>query len=753
MSETLCPAGNHCYGPPVLGNLRRVPLAILLVAAVILGAAGCGTSGDRGADPIKSAGVLRVGTEGVYSPFSYHDPKTGELVGYDVDVAKAVGEKLGVRVEFVETPWDSIFAALEADRFDIVANQVTITAEREGKYDLSQPYTVGEGVIVTRANDDSIKSLADVKGKTAAENATSNWSQVARDAGARVESVEGFTQAITLLNQGRVDVVINDSIAVYAYLAETGDKSVKIAATIGEKSEQGFAARKNSGYLPELDRALSELRADGTLSEISQKYLKADATGAPADTPIRAAGVLRVGTEGTYAPFSYHDPATGELVGYDIDVAKAVGEQLGVPVQFVETPWDSIFAALEANRFDVVANQVTINPERQAKSDLSQPYTVGEGVIVTRADDDSITSLDDLKGKTTAQSITSNWAQVARDAGATVEGVEGFAQAITLLNQGRIDATVNDSVAVYAYLAETGDTSVKIAAQTGQTSDQGFAARKNSGLLPELNGALDELRADGRLTAISEKYLKADATGAAPEAAGQQPPGSQQEPPQVRSAFQLVLDNLWPLAKAALTMTIPLTIISFVIGLVIALAVALARLSSNVVLSNVARFYISIIRGTPLLVQLFIVFYALPEFGVKIDPFPAAVIAFSLNVGGYAAEIIRSAIQSVPKGQWEAAETIGYNYTGALRRIILPQATRVAVPPLSNTLISLVKDTSLASTILVTELLRQAQIVAAPTFEFFALYGTAAIYYWVICLVLSFGQARVEHRLERYVAR
>ncbi|KWX22726.1 amino acid ABC transporter permease [Mycolicibacterium wolinskyi] len=215
----------------------------------------------------------------------------------------------------------------------------------------------------------------------------------------------------------------------------------------------------------------------------------------------------------------------------------------------------------------------------------------------------------------------------------------------------------------------------------------------------------------------------------------------------------MIADNLWPLAKAAITMTIPLTIISFAIGLVIALGVALARLSSNVVLSNVARLYISIIRGTPLLVQLFIVFFALPEFGVKIDPFPAAVIAFSLNVGGYAAEIIRSAILSIPKGQWEAAETIGLSYVGTLRRIILPQATRVAVPPLSNTLISLVKDTSLASTILVTELLRQAQIIAAPTFEFFALYGTAAVYYWVICLALSFGQSRIERRLERYVAR
>lgn len=463
------------------------------------------------------------------------------------------------------------------------------------------------------------------------------------------------------------------------------------------------------------------------------------------DTPIKSAGVLRVGTEGVYAPFSYHDPATGELAGYDVDVARAVAEKLGVSVEFVETPWDTIFAALEANRFDVVANEVTISDERKAKYDLSQPYSVGEGVIVTRADDNSITSLADLKGKTTAQTITSNWAQVARDAGATVESVEGFTQAVALLTDGRVDAVINDSIAVYAYLAERGTAGVKIAAQTGEKSEQGFAARKDSGMLPELNAALDQLKEDGTLAAISEKYLKANASGA-PAAAGQAAPAP-------RSAFKLITDNLWPLAKAAIKFTIPLTIISFAIGLVIALLVALARLSSNVVLTNVARFYISVIRGTPLLVQLVLVFYALPQFGVTIAAFPAAVIAFSLNVGGYAAEIIRSAIQSIPKGQWEAAETIGLDYVATLRRIILPQAARVAVPPLSNTLISLVKDTSLASFILVTELFRQAQIIAAPTFEFLPLYGTAALYYWVICLVLSFSQNRLERRLERYVAR
>ncbi len=467
--------------------------------------------------------------------------------------------------------------------------------------------------------------------------------------------------------------------------------------------------------------------------------------GATGPDPVASAGVLRVGTEGTYAPFSYHDAATGQLSGYDVDVARAVGDKLGVRTEFVETPWDSIFAALESNRFDVVANQVTITPERQAKYDLSTSYATGEGVIVTRANDDSVKSLGDLAGKTTAQSVTSNWADVARKAGARVEGVEGFTQAITLLNQGRVDATINDSITAYAYLATTNDTSVKIAVKTGERTEQAFAARKDSGLLPELNRAVAELAADGTLTRISQKYLKADASGAPPPGAG--------GPAAAPSTTQLILDNLWPMAKATVTATIPLTVISFVIGLVIALGVALARMSARKVFSTPARVYISVIRGTPLLVQLFLIFYALPEAGLKIDPFPAAIIAFSLNVGGYAAEVIRSAILSIPKGQWEAAQTIGMRYPTALRRIILPQAARVAVPPLSNTLISLVKDTSLASTILVTELLRTAQVAAAPTFEFFALYGTAAVYYWVVCLALSAGQGRLEHRLERYVAR
>ncbi len=216
--------------------------------------------------------------------------------------------------------------------------------------------------------------------------------------------------------------------------------------------------------------------------------------------------------------------------------------------------------------------------------------------------------------------------------------------------------------------------------------------------------------------------------------------------------IELVRESLGPLLAGTLQGTIPLTAISFAGGLVVALIVALMRLSPIAPVSAVARVYVSVIRGTPLLLQLFIIFYGLPSMGVTVDPFPSACVAFTLNVGGYASEVLRAAILSVPKGQSEAAATVGMNYATTMRRIVLPQATRVAVPPMSNTLISLVKDTSLASTIQVTELLRKAQEIAAPTYEFFTLYSVAAVYYWVICLALAFSQSRLEVRLDRYVA-
>jgi cystine transport system substrate-binding protein len=248
---------------------KIITVATALLAAISIAGCGGGTDSD----------TLRVGTEGTYSPFSFQGPN-GELTGYDVEVVQAVGAKLGKKVEFVQTPWDAIFAGLEAKRFDLVANQVTINDERKAKYDLSEPYTVSEGVIVTRADNTDITSLADLKGKTTAQSATSNWATVARDAGANVEAVEGFVQAVQLLKDGRVDATVNDTLAVAEYQKVQGDTAVKIAGTTGDTSEQAFAARKDSGLIADVNRALDELRADGTLKQISDKYFGTDVSGA-----------------------------------------------------------------------------------------------------------------------------------------------------------------------------------------------------------------------------------------------------------------------------------------------------------------------------------------------------------------------------------------------------------------------------------------------------------------------------------------
>lgn len=216
--------------------------------------------------------------------------------------------------------------------------------------------------------------------------------------------------------------------------------------------------------------------------------------------------------------------------------------------------------------------------------------------------------------------------------------------------------------------------------------------------------------------------------------------------------WQLAVDSFWPLLRGALIGTIPLALVSFAFGLVLALVVALLRLSPNRVLSWIGRVYVSAIRGTPLLVQLFIIFYGLPQLGIRLEPWPSAIIAFSMNVGGYAAEVIRAAILSVPKGQWEAGWTVGMSPARTLGRIILPQAARVSVPPLSNTFISLVKDTSLAVVILVTEMFRKAQEIAASSNEFLLIYAEAALIYWMFCTMLAAGQNAIEKRLDRYVA-
>ena len=214
--------------------------------------------------------------------------------------------------------------------------------------------------------------------------------------------------------------------------------------------------------------------------------------------------------------------------------------------------------------------------------------------------------------------------------------------------------------------------------------------------------------------------------------------------------WQLLLDSFWQILLPGIRVTIPLTLVSFSLGLVIALLTAMVQVANIPVLKQMARIYVWIIRGTPLLVQLFLIFYGLPSVGIVLDAISAAIIVFSFNTGAYASETVRAAIEAVPAGQLEAGYCVGMNYLQIMARIVLPQALRTAFPPLSNSLIGLVKDTSLAANITVTEMFMVTQRIVARTYEPLALYIEVGLIYLLFSTVLTRLQNMGEKKLNIY---
>ncbi|MRG87657.1 amino acid ABC transporter substrate-binding protein [Salinibacillus xinjiangensis] len=234
------------------------------------------------------------------------------------------------------------------------------------------------------------------------------------------------------------------------------------------------------------------------------------ACGSNSYDEIMESGVISVGTEGTYAPFTFHNEED-KLTGYDVEVMREVANRMGLEVDFQETQWDSMFAGLNAERFDVIANQVGINEDRLENYDFSIPYTVSSAVVVVPENNNDITSFEDIEGKTSGQSLTSNYQAIAKEHGAEIQGVEGLAQSIELIKQGRADMTVNDRLAVLDYIQQQPDAGIKIAAQEDEVSETAFAFRKgNEKLVEAVNEQLEAMKEDGTLTEIAKKWFGED---------------------------------------------------------------------------------------------------------------------------------------------------------------------------------------------------------------------------------------------------
>ncbi|OWA33428.1 amino acid ABC transporter substrate-binding protein [Saccharibacillus sp. O16] len=227
-------------------------------------------------EKIKTAGKMIIGTEGTYAPFTYHDA-SGNLTGFDVEIAREIAKRLGVEAQFVEAPWDSLLAGIDAKRFDAVFNEVAIRDDRKQKYDFSDAYISSGAVLIVRNDNTDIKSLADLKGKKSAQSLTSNLADIAKANGAEIVPIEGFNQAIDLLNSGRVDATINDNLSFLDVKKQKPDLALKVVAEAEDASQSGAVFAKNSPELVEaVNKALADMHSDGTYKKISEQYFGED---------------------------------------------------------------------------------------------------------------------------------------------------------------------------------------------------------------------------------------------------------------------------------------------------------------------------------------------------------------------------------------------------------------------------------------------------------------------------------------------
>lgn len=445
---------------------------------------------------------------------------------------------------------------------------------------------------------------------------------------------------------------------------------------------------------------------------------------------IRRTRVLPIGTDATYPPFE--SVRAGRFEGFDIDLGNAVAGELGARAEWINTSFDGVFPALLADKFDLVMSSVTITDERRKQLAFSEPYYTAGQIVAVRADagGGAIEGLDQLAGRTAGIQINTTAAEVLKDRPAIrVRKFPSIDLALQDLENGNLDAVVGDAPTIRYFIAR-GFTSLRTAGDMLTEEHYGIVMRpQDRELRKAVDTALARLQADGRFAALESKWFGPEAVAASPAADG--------------------ADVMAPLLRAlaaGLWLTVRLTAIALLLGMPLGLAIALARLSRFAPGAWLSGAYIEVLRGTPLLVQIIFIYYALPKLvGVNLSPPAAAVLALTLNSAAYIAEIFRSGIQSIDAGQMEAARSLGMTYGLAMRCVVLPQAFRRVLPPLTNESIALLKDSSLVSVIGMAELTRTGQELASQLAQPLLVWPAVAFFY----LAVTFPLTRLAAALER----
>ena len=759
---------------------KRLVTAILMMA-LLLGPIVSMQTPARAADG-EDDNTFIVGFDAEFPPYGYKDDN-GEYVGFDLDLAQEVCDRNGWTLKKQPIEWNSKDMELNSGSISCIWNGFTMNG-REDDYTWTKPYVDNSQVVVVR-KDSGITQLNDLSGKVVAVQADSSAlaALTGEDASEEnkalcatfkdLQQVGDYNSAFMNLESGAVNAICMD-IGVANYEIESrGDKFMMLEDRLSSE-EYGIGFKKgNTELRDKVQATLLDMLADGTFDEIAEKWGLEESICLTADDEVQEEtaaddNTFVVGFDAEFPPYGYKND-DGEYVGFDLDLAQEVCDRNGWILKKQPIEWNSKDMELNSGSISCIWNGFTMNGREDAYT-WTTPYVDNSQVVVVRKDS-GITQLTDLSGKVVAVQADSSALAALTGEDASEENkalaetfkelqqVGDYNSAFMNLESGAVNAICMD-IGVANYEIESRGDKFMMLEDRLSSEEYGIGFKKgNTELRDKVQATLLDMLADGTFEEIAEKWGLEESICLSPDDQvqdGNTAAATATDTTSTGKKNTSFWDKFCSITKQlaeGLLASLVIFFLTLLFSLPLGLLVAAGRMCKIAPIRWLVKFYISIARGTPLMLQLLVVFYG-PYylFGATLTTsyrFQAVIIGFALNYAAYFAEIYRSGIQAVPQGQHEAAKILGYSKSQTFFKIVFPQMAKNILPSVTNEVITLVKDTSLAFAISYTEMFTLAKQVAAAQTTIMPLF-IAGVFYYIFNFVVAFVMENIEKRMNYY---
>ena len=703
-----------------------------------------------------NADTIKIVSDTAYAPFEFKDTDQ-TYKGIDVDIINRVAEIKGWNIQMSYPGFDAAVNAVQAGQADAIMAGMTKTKERENVFTMSDTYYDTKVVIATTKSN-KITKYEELSGKTVGvKNGTAaqRFLESIKDKyGFTIKTFDTGDLMNNSLNTGAVNAIMDDKPVIEYAINQGQDLSINMdGEAVGSFA---FGVKKGSKYeylVTEFNEALAQMKKDGSLDKIINKWTSSSKTSSQVTsltsttsagqkaTPVKSKYVIA--SDSSFAPFVFQN-SSNQYTGIDMDLIKAIAEDQGFEIEITNPGFDAAINAVQSGQADGMIAGMSVTDARKETFDFSDSYYTANTILGVK-ESSTISSYEDLNGKTVGvKNGTASQTFLTENQSKYGYKIKTFADGSSMydsLNTGSIDAVMDDEP-VLKYSISQGQ-KLKTPIEGTPIGETAFAVKKGSNpeLIEMFNNGLANLKASGEFQKILDKYLATDSTS---------------ESSTVDETTILgLLKNNYKQLLSGLGITLSLALISFAIAIVIGIIFGMFSVSPYKSLRLISEIFVDVIRGIPLMILAAFIFWGVPNFiesltgqQSPINDFVAGTIALSLNSAAYIAEIVRGGIKAVPIGQMEASRSLGISYSKTMRKIVLPQATKLMLPNFVNQFVIALKDTTIVSAIGLVELFQTGKIIIARNYQSFKMYAILAVFYLVIITLLTRLAKRLEKRIQ-----